>query len=236
MKNYVIDNSVNADLDAVVTWQYDNSAKICQLMDQFKSWFDDVCGGIWTKKAHDFNIGDPSNVDDYVLSVLGKIIGAPRLDVIVDDDVRTMSSELYRRIVVARYRLLSSKLFKSSNPDGSESEYHGDATIVRAREFVQTVFGDNVSVSDTHDMGISFSWIGGEPSSDDEKEQKYVFDNAIDDIFVFPAGVHDNDDVGGRMFWLAGSTPDKSKPQDDTRFGGLSNSSFDWKVGREFPE
>ena len=236
MNNYVINNSVDADLDAIVTWQYDNSAKICQLIDQFKSWFEDVCGGIWTQKANDFNINNQENVDDYVLSILGKIIGAPRLDVVVNNEVRTMSSELYRRIVVARYRLLSSKLFRSSNPDGSESEYHGDATIVKAREFMQTVFGNNVSVSDTHDMGISFSWTGGEPSSDDGKELKYVFDNAIDDIFAFPAGVHDNNDVGGRMFWLAGSTSDKSRPEDDTRFGGLSDSSFDWKVGREFPE
>lgn len=229
MKDYVIDNSVDADLDAIVTWQYDGSDRICALMDQFKEWFGDVVGEIWTQKAQQFNIGDPDNTNDYVLSVLGKIIGAPRLDVVVGGEARTMSSDLYRRIVCARYRILASKVFKTTSSDGETAEHHGDATIEHAKEFADIVFDGNVSVYDTHDMGISFSWSGETPSTDLEKEQKYVFDHFIDDIFVFPTGVHDNLESNSRMFWLAGSTTATARPTDTVHFGGLSDSSFDWK-------
>lgn len=224
-----IDNSINADLDAVVTWQYDNSAKICQLMDQFKDWFHDSCGGIWDNIAAWADIKDPEKANDFILSVLGKIIGAPRLDVVVRDETRTMSTELYRRIVVARYRILAST---NKDSDGNDISWHRDATIDRAREFLDLVFDGHVSITDNHDMSVSFSWDESEPESDLEIEQKYIFEHAMDDIFVFPAGVHDNDDSGSKMFWLAGDTASEAKPTDFVHFGGLDNSSFAWKKSK----
>lgn len=224
-----IDNSINADIDAIVTWQYDNSAKICQLMDQFKSWFNDSCGEIWGNIAAWIGIGDPEKANDFILAVLGRIIGAPRLDVVVGNETRTMSTELYRRIVVARYRILAST---SKDSDGNDIPWHRDATIDRAREFLNLVFDGHVSITDNHDMSVSFSWDESEPETNLEIEQKYIFDHAMDDIFIFPAGVHDNDGSDSRMFWLAGDTAAEAKPTDFVHFGGLDNSSFAWKKSK----
>ena len=148
---------------------------------------------------------------------------------VVGNETRTMSTELYRRIVVARYRILAST---NKDSDGNDIPWHRDATIDRARKFLNLVFDGHVSITDNHDMSVSFSWDESEPETDLEIEQKYIFDHAMDDIFVFPAGVHDNDDSDSRMFWLAGDTAAEAKPTDFVHFGGLDNSSFAWKKSK----
>lgn len=214
MNNFVADNTADADLDAIVIWQYDLSPRICALIDQLKQWFNDTTGSVWDDLSDSFNI-DSDYCDDFALSILGKIIGVPRFNVTVNGDVSTMPRELYRRIVVARFRLLN-----------------GGATMPDFRAFCDYVFGDGVVVPvDSHDMAMSFTWEGDDPTDDFGLAAKYVFDNYMDSIVEYPTGVYNNTPSGSAMFWMGENTGDKPTdvPSEFFYCGGFDNSSFTWK-------
>lgn len=214
MTNFSIDNSVDADLDAIVTWQYDLSPRICALIDQFKQWFNDTTGSVWESLAKKFNV-ESDDCDDFALAILGRLIGVPRFNVVIDDETWSVSTELYRRIVVARFRLLQSA-----------------ATIPDYVKFCDYIFGEGVVVpSDGHDMSLSFTWEGDEPSTEDELELKYIYDEYMELIVEYPTGVHDNIPSDCAMFWMgenAGNKP-TNVPSQHFFCGGFDNSSFTWK-------
>ena len=203
------DNSIDAVLDKIVIWQYDESKSICALIDQFKQWHNDTTGSVWDSISKGFNLATKEDATDFALALFGRIMGVPRLDVTVDGVTRTMSKELYRRILVAKFRLL--------NGNGSIADYS---------KFVSTIFGSNVTFTDNHDMSVAVEWTGGEPTDEDGKELKYAFDNYRKYIFSYPTGVEERLTITGKRFWLAENASDK--PTASTNGGGLDNSSFDW--------
>lgn len=209
MNTATIDNSIDAVLDKIVIWQYDDSTSICALIDQFKQWFHDTTGSVWDSISKEFNLDNPEDVSDYTLSLMGKILGIPRQNVVVDGETRTMSRELYRRIIVAKFRLL--------NSNGSFGAY---------TKFLDEVFGGNVNIENNQDMSVSVEWIGDEPSTDDEKELKYAFDNYRKYIFTYPTGVEEQGEITGLRFWLAETH--SQTPAEGSNGGGLDESSFDW--------
>ena len=50
------DNSIDAVLDKIVIWQYDESKSICALIDQFKQWSNDTTGSVWDSISKGFKI------------------------------------------------------------------------------------------------------------------------------------------------------------------------------------
>ena len=203
------DNSIDAVLDKIVIWQYDESKSICALIDQFKQWSNNTTGSVWDSISKGFNLATKEDATDFTLSLFGRVMGVSRLDVTVDGVTRTMSKELYRRILVAKFRLL--------NGNGSIADYS---------KFVSTIFGNNVTFTDNHDMSVAVEWTGGEPTDEENKELKYAFDNYRKYIFSYPTGVEERLTITGKRFWLAENASDK--PTASTNGGGLDNSSFDW--------
>ena len=104
MKEAVIENSATADINKVVTWQYDQSASIGKLADLMISIFDGICGRQWSYFASALDDAN-SPMHEYVLSVLGKIIGVPRFDVTIDVETRHVSLALYRKLVIGKFIL-----------------------------------------------------------------------------------------------------------------------------------
>ena len=114
-----------------------------------------------------------------------------------------ISSELYRKILKARVKLLSS-----------------NATIPDYCEFINTVFDGKVKVIDGLDMSLKFEDNGL------DGEQKSVFDNHMDVIIAYPSGVRDNIKSYSPIFALDGQQRVAST---DPITGGLDESSFIYK-------
>ena len=114
-----------------------------------------------------------------------------------------ISSELYRKILKARVKLLSS-----------------NATIPDYCEFINTVFDSKVKVIDGLDMSLKFEDDGL------DGEQKSVFDNHMDVIIAYPSGVRDNIKSYSPIFALDGQ---QGVASTDPITGGLDESSFIYK-------
>lgn len=114
-----------------------------------------------------------------------------------------ISSELYRKILKARVKLLSS-----------------NATIPDYCEFINTVFDGKVKVIDGLDMSLKFEDNGL------DGEQKSVFDNHMDVIIAYPSGVRDNIKSYSPIFALDGQ---QGVASTDPITGGLDESSFIYK-------
>ena len=114
-----------------------------------------------------------------------------------------ISSELYRKILKARVKLLSS-----------------NATIPDYCEFINTVFDGKVKVIDGLDMSLKFEDNGL------DGEQKSVFDNHMDVIIAYPSGVRDNNKSNSPIFALDGQ---QKVALTDPITGGLDESFFIYK-------
>lgn len=211
MKKAVINNSATADINKVVTWQYDQSASIGKLADLMISIFDGVCGSQWSYFVSALD-DTTSPMHEYVLSVLGKIIGVPRFDVTIDGETAPVSLALYRKLVIGKF-ILSTKGSAMSN----------------YKSFLDYVFGEGVvGVDSENKMDLSFFWAAEEPTTNEGKEKKFVVDNWLDIIVLYPTGVKDNSVSTSLRFWLAENRADT--PSADVHGGGLDESSFNWRV------
>ena len=209
MKEAVIENSATADINKVVTWQYDQSASIGKLADLMISIFDGICGRQWSYFASALDDAN-SPMHEYVLSVLGKIIGVPRFDVTIDDETRPVSLALYRKLVIGKF-ILSTK----------------GSAMANYKSFLDYVFGEGVvGVESENKMDLSFFWAVEEPTANEEKEKQFVVDNWLGIIVLYPTGVKDNSISTSPRFWLAENSSDA--PSADVHGGGLDESSFDW--------
>lgn len=114
-----------------------------------------------------------------------------------------ISSELYRKILKAKVKLLSR-----------------NATIPDYCEFINAVFDGKVKVIDGLDMSLKFEDNGL------DGEQKSVFDNHMDVIIAYPSGVRDNNKSNSPIFALDGQQKVAST---DPITGGLDESYFIYK-------
>lgn len=197
-----MDNSVTQELKRVITWQYDNATNLVSIVMSMESFFDES-----TKKFWDSWIDDVVNVDtanDFGLAVWGTLIGVKRFTTTVGGVETPISTEFYRKIIKARFKLLE-----------------GNASLPDYCEFVNTVFDGEVTVIDGLDMSLAF-----EASESLSGEQLDVFTNHMDEIVEYPTGVHDNDMSDSNVFCLDGQQPLTAT---DPNAGGLDNSSFAWR-------
>lgn len=193
-------SAISEELDRVILWQYDNSNLVgfVQLLADFL--------GQSTKQFWEDWQSDVVNVDtanDFGLAVWGKVLGIERPVI----STGTISTELFRKIVKARFELMNSS-----------------ATIHDYIKYVDAIFGEGmVTVADGNDMSISF----GEYAGGDEELAKL----SVESLIPYPAGVRDNAEASGRF--LAFVETDGAAPSASTypRAGGFDESTFNWKEG-----
>ncbi len=211
MKNYAIDNSDNGDIERSITWQYDNAEHLIGIIKLFKSFYDASTKDYFDSLMSKFDlskkiVGTPAKGIDYGLSVWGKLLNVNRPFVTIDGTKKAISSDFYRRILLAKLRLLSK-----------------DATVPNYIAYVNDMFGDgNVTVIDGKDMSLKFAAKTGNTLS---AEEKAAITQIPDVIFTFPAGVRSS---GHSDSLMLGLSADGTSAQ-DTFCGGFDESSFCWR-------
>ena len=102
MDKYELNNSVEADLDRTITWQYDNAVRLIASIGILKDFAAQSTAAYWDGWKD--KVVDINTADDFGLSIWGKILNCPRPTLTGG----TLSTEVYRRILKARFRLLNS--------------------------------------------------------------------------------------------------------------------------------
>lgn len=177
MSYLTIDNTIDADLKRAVTWQYDNASNLVAVIGMFKDFFRKSVSDLWDSIAAGINISIPDEASDFDLAKWGKLLGVERPVLTIDGAGVTMKSEAYRRILVARFRLLNS-----------------DATTEDYITFIKYIFGNAVDISYNDNMALTFSYVGNAPQSTNSVEYHLyaAFNQFPDTIFIYPAGVRSN--------------------------------------------
>lgn len=177
MSYLTIDNTIDADLKRAVTWQYDNASNLVAVIGMFKDFFRKSVSDLWDSIAAGINISIPDEASDFDLARWGKLLGVERPVLTIDGAGVTMRSEAYRRILVARFRLLNS-----------------GATTEDYITFIKYIFGEAVEISYNDNMALTFSYVGNVPQSTDSVEYHLyaAFNQFPDTIFIYPAGVRSN--------------------------------------------
>ena len=115
-----------------------------------------------------------------------------------------LSSEVYRRILLGKLRLLNS-----------------DATMENYTAYCDLVFGDGaVSVVDDGEMSLAFV---ANTTLDRELEAVLEMQQTL---IPYPAGVKSDVHSDSPMFCFDGQQPDD---EDDPQAGGLDDSGFCWR-------
>jgi hypothetical protein len=203
MKTQIIDNSCEKELNKCITWQFESSEKLIGIVQTAIDFSNNYIRDFW-----DSYIKDIANIDtatDFGLSVIGIKLNIPRPIVLIDNERKSISTELYRAILKAKVKLLE-----------------GNGSIAEYKEYIASVFGvDNVMVVDNLDMSISFAINITNTLSD---EQKAVIEQCKDIIFAYPAGVRTNDVGDGIIFGLDGQQKNGSVVYSD--IGTFGKATF----------
>lgn len=198
------DNSDGGDISRSVTWQFDNAEKLCAFIDSLGNFY-----RASTKDFHDGiadSLADIERADDFGLSVWGKLLNCKRPILADDEDDDftggVLSTELYRRVLAARLRLLNS-----------------NGSIDAFCNAILDEFDNHVSVTNNGDMSITF-----EVKSSATDEEAQLIAQFPDIAFIYPAGIRDNTPATAFVFGLSGQETDTTYT-----IGGLDESSFFWK-------
>ena len=203
MKTQIIDNSCEKELNKCITWQFESSEKLIGIVQTAIDFSNN-----YIRYFCDSYIKDIANIDtatDFGLSVIGIKLNIPRPIVLIDNERKSISTDLYRAILKAKVKLLE-----------------GNGSIAGYKEYIASVFGaDNVTVVDNFDMSISFTINSTNTLSD---EQKAVIEQCKDIIFAYPAGVRTNDVGDGIIFGLDGQQKNGSVVYSD--IGTFGKATF----------
>lgn len=174
MTNASIDNSADSDFKKVITWQYDNATKLVAVVQMFKDFFDQSTKNLWNGIGSGIDIESAQTINPYYLAIWGKILGVKRPTIAYQTAPlqRPMSDSLYRKILIARFRLVNSA-----------------PTVDSYLTFVKYVFGNNVRVDYRSDMSIGFTFTKTSGLTADELEQSLVIQQFPDVVFAYPTGV-----------------------------------------------
>lgn len=184
-----IDNSANGDMKRVITWQFDNASKLRDTIYIFRDFFNASIKNVADKIESVVNFAGVETADDYALSVWGKLLGVDRPTVLVNGVETSLLAEAYRKLLVARFRLLNS-----------------DASAVAYGDFLTALFGNSVQITQDGGMALKFSYTGTAPSEGNTVEYHLyrLFSDKPDAIFVYPAGVKDDTKSDGPVFGFDG--------------------------------
>lgn len=214
MKVAQIDNSASADMERVITWQFDKATHLIGILSMFKDFFAQSTENAWDLAGKRLDVTNVSNADDFTLSLWGKLLGIPRPMIYADDDDPTtgveMSSELYRKILIARFRLANT-----------------NASVQAYRDFVSFIFGSTVAFIDGEDGSISFAFQKTANLTDAEKEMRNAILQVPDVIFAYPSGVKSSDQDDGPVFGFA----EQVRPAITSEDGQTVDAGYQQTVG-----
>lgn len=101
--NDIFKNDIN--LIQNIIWQYENAESLKKLIVQKDAWYDENLKAFWKKIIDDFlNI---STANDWGLNLWGKILDVTRI-YNVNGSLVTLSTELYRRLILGKLQLIRS--------------------------------------------------------------------------------------------------------------------------------
>lgn len=210
-----IDNSADRDLNAVVTWRFDNASNLIGIIEMFKKFFTSAVDVPWTNFYKDLAIADGEDVKPYALAMWGKLLGIERPELTYEDapEKRTMSAKLYRKILIGRFRLANSNASLSSYVD-----------------YVKFVFGTSVSIVWSRRMDLKVEWNKTGDLTEEEDEQKRAVEQFPDIVFAYPAGVKNSTRSGGPVLGFDGQQVDSPSAFTYGEFSidNFSSTTFSW--------
>lgn len=210
MNTATIDNSDAGYIERTILWQYDNAIHLKNIILSLKDFFDQSTKDHFDEMVSRLSLAD-ENIDDYGLAIWGKLLNTtrPELSYVLDgaesETTQTMTKDLYRKILLGKFRL-----------------FEGSASIPEYINYVISIFGDGVEVVDGRDMSLSFL-VNEEGTL--SAEQRALLEQCPDIVFLYPAGVRSSVHSDSLMFCLDGQ-------QGETEFyvGGLDESGFNWRL------
>ena len=215
MNRAIVDNSADVDLKKTITWQFDNATRLVGIIEIFKDFFNQSTKNFWNALTVGINIVNTEEVNPYYLAIWGKILGVKRPVLTYESAPlqRTLSSELYRKVLIGRFRLVN------SNP-----------SLDSYLTFVKFVFGNNVKVIYGNDMSIGFEFTKTGTLTTEEDEQKRLVEHDPDIIFAYPAGVKSSARTEESVLGFAEQAEyEVDIEAGDFTIGNFSGSSFSWK-------
>ena len=215
MNKAIVDNSADVDLKKTITWQFDNATRLVGVIEMFKDFFNQSTKNLWNAITGGINIVDVEEANPYYLAIWGKILGVKRPVLSYDSAPlqRTLSSELYRKVLIGRFRLVNA-----------------DASLDSYLTFVKFVFGNNVRVIYGSDMSIGFEFTKTGTLTPEEDEQKRLVEQKPDVVFAYPAGVKSTARTEESVLGFAEQAEyEVNVEAGDFTIGNFSGSSFSWK-------
>jgi len=162
----------DADLKQHILWQYENAPALKSLIEQKAAWYKVNVNDFWNYiRANFLNI---KTANDWGLNLWGKILKVKRIYKINGADI-SLSTELYRRLVLGKLQLL-----------------YSNGTVPEIHKYCNNVFSDYVTpfswavlVFDNHDMSITYQ-LNFSPTTE---ELALILSR---DFFPTPAGVEEH--------------------------------------------
>lgn len=188
-KNIILDNTIDGDCRRAITWQFDNAEKLRGTILMFRDFFTASMKNIADKVKSIVDMAKSETTDDFALSIWGKLLGFDRPTVLVNGVLVPLLSSAYRKILVAKFKLL--------NSNASTSSYGA---------FLNEVFDGAVAISQNGNMALKFEYTGTVPSEGNTEEYHLyrLFCDNPDAIFIYPAGVKDDTKGDGPIFGFDG--------------------------------
>lgn len=223
MTNATIDNTLDAQ--NVILWQYDNAEKFCKLVGLIEGRCKEATEEFWNefrKKVHGLfgldegAVLDNDQVINYALALWGTRIGMPRPVLTVGGVERSMGAVLYRKVLMARIRLMAS-----------------GKSLADIQQYCDDIFGEGkVIVTDGQDMSIGYATS---PDASLTGELAALYE--LGDYWKFyPAGVMDNSEPATRFLAFKGqylaekgagsAAATTTKPN---FFSGIDSDGVDWR-------
>lgn len=171
LRQVIILNFLNVELEKHITWQYDNSTILKSLIKYKDDWYNKNLNGFWDKITYNFL--DIKTATDWGLNLWGKLFQVKRLYNINGKQIN-ISRELYRRLILGKLQLIHSN---GTNPD-----------INKYLNFIFSPYVTNTSwaviVQDNLDMTITYIF-NFEPT---DEELALIYSR---NFLPTPAGVED---------------------------------------------
>ena len=201
-------NSDNGDIKRSITWQYDDAEHLVALILMINDFFAQSTEQFWDDWFS--NIENIDTATDFGLAIWGILLSLPRPDVQVGGTTGTISTNLYRKLLKLRLRLLFS--------NSSMGEYV---------KIYNEIFDGKIKVVDNQTMSMDFV---DDESLDDET--KAVMEQSPEAIFLYPTGVKHNVPCNDPVFAFAYDNPLDAE-ESDPEIAPFDASSFDWRNEQE---
>ena len=154
-----------------IIWQYDNAPVLKSIIKQKNEWYNENLNGFWEKIVSDFlNI---NTANDWGLNLWGKILKVKRLYNVNGEQI-SLSTELYRRLILGKLQLIRSK--------GTVPEINKYINFVFSPYTTSTAFAG--FVQDMRDMSVVYIF-NFEPT---DEELALIYSR---EFLPTPAGVED---------------------------------------------